>query len=83
MDRLSNQGVEIQGAVPQNVVSSILSRSDEFQSNGRSGWTLAKTSEGGNTPDENGKAEAFPETGEVGAPTPAPLWNPSNQSVHR
>ena len=37
---LEKQGVTIGGFMPQNVVSSILSRTHEFQSNGRSGWTL-------------------------------------------
>lgn len=34
------QGVEVGGTVPRNSLSSMLSRSNEFESHGRSGWTL-------------------------------------------
>ena len=54
-------GIELIAAVPRNVISSALSRSDEFKANGRVGWTFAQTnSEGGNASDENGEAEASP-----------------------
>ena len=39
---LGEHGVEISADKPQNVVSSILSRANEFRSHGRSGWTLAE-----------------------------------------
>jgi hypothetical protein len=41
MEWLEVSGVEVGGANPQNVVSSMLSKSPEFISHGRSGWTLA------------------------------------------
>jgi hypothetical protein len=53
MEHLTQQGLEIHAAVPQNVVSSILSRSDEFESNGRSGWTLTTQNPGKMFPNEN------------------------------
>lgn len=34
------EGIAIEGTVPRNVVSSILSRSDDFEANGRIGWTF-------------------------------------------
>lgn len=40
MSSLKEMGIEVGGANPQNVVSSLLSKSDDFISHGRSGWTL-------------------------------------------
>lgn len=40
LEMIRRRGIHIKGAVPQNVVSSLLSKSPEFQSHGRSGWTL-------------------------------------------
>ncbi len=69
LDHLTKQGVEIHSAVPQNVVSAILSRSDEFESNGRSGWTLTTQDQGKGFPNENGPPEGGPDAG--GAATPS------------
>lgn len=52
MDYFSSEGVEVGGANPQNVVSSMLSKSPDFISHGRSGWTLAVS-----TGDETEKAD--------------------------
>ena len=41
MQALSDHGVHVGGTVPQNSVSSILSKATDFVSHGRSGWTLA------------------------------------------
>ncbi len=41
MSALLAQGVELVGATPQNTVSSLLSKSVDFVSHGRAGWTLA------------------------------------------
>lgn len=50
MDVLAQKGVEVSGSVPQNVVSSLLSKSPEFISHGRTGWTLATKSTGDTNP---------------------------------
>lgn len=66
MRELERQGVHVVGAVPQNVVSSILSRTPELMSNGRSGWTLTPQEFGVSAPNENGalnsSAASAPET---------------------
>ena len=41
MEVLADRGVHVGGTVPQNGVSSMLSKSEDFVSHGRSGWTLA------------------------------------------
>ena len=41
MEGLKERGVYVGGALPQNTVSSMLSKSEEFVSHGRTGWTLA------------------------------------------
>lgn len=38
---LADRGVEVGGKNPQNVVSSLLSKSPEFISHGRAGWTVS------------------------------------------
>lgn len=40
---LAKQGIAFGGKNPQNTLSSILSKSEQFMPNGRAGWTLAKT----------------------------------------
>ena len=40
MGALGERGVHVGGSVPQNGVSSVLSKSEDFISHGRSGWTL-------------------------------------------
>lgn len=42
MDMLLQRGIEITGSNPQNTVSSILSKSEDIQANGRAGWTLKR-----------------------------------------
>ena len=41
METLGERGVHVGGSVPKNSVSSNLSKSEDFISHGRSGWTLA------------------------------------------
>lgn len=59
MRELVRQGVHIAGKEPQNVVSSILSRTVELQSNGRSGWTLRSQEQryGASASNENGASQ--------------------------
>ena len=40
MEALGERGVHVGGSVPRNSVSSVLSKSEDFISHGRSGWTL-------------------------------------------
>jgi hypothetical protein len=40
-DHLIGEGIEVGGNDPKNNLSAMLSNSDQFQSHGRSGWTLA------------------------------------------
>lgn len=47
MDMLSAKGIEVGGAVPQNSVSSMLSKSPDIVSHGRAGWTLAEKNKAG------------------------------------
>lgn len=46
MEMLSQNGIKVGGSAPQNIVSSLLSKSDEFKSHGRIGWTLVQKAEG-------------------------------------
>jgi len=39
---LEEAGITFDGSMPQNTLSSILSKSPDFKANGRAGWTLAK-----------------------------------------
>ena len=41
MSVLKDRGVEVGGAIPQNNVSSLLSKANDIVSHGRLGWTLA------------------------------------------
>lgn len=58
-DHIINNGAEIGGKDPVNNLSAMLSNSDEFQSNGRAGWTLAP--ENGQAPIDNETYEAVAE----------------------
>jgi len=40
LEELTRRGIEVGGTVPRNSLSSLLSRADEFESQGRAGWTL-------------------------------------------
>lgn len=62
MDMLEQRGIELSGAVPQNTVSSILSKTDDVIANGRSGWTLTPpdNAETNSTDDTNPTKEASP-----------------------
>jgi hypothetical protein len=42
VEHLEILGIKYGGETPQNTVSSILSKSPDFTSNGRSGWTLTR-----------------------------------------
>lgn len=42
MEHLESVGITFGGSAPQNTVSSILSKSPDFKSNGRAGWTLTE-----------------------------------------
>jgi hypothetical protein len=44
MRHLEQEGIEVGGSVPQNAVSSLLSKSPDFVSQGRKGWLLASVS---------------------------------------
>ncbi len=57
MEMLAANNIEVGGSVPQNVVSSLLSKSPDFQSHGRSGWTLVKEKADG-APPESGASSA-------------------------
>lgn len=50
---LKDRGIEVRGAVPQNVVSSTLSKSPDIQANGRKGWILKEISASDDKPDSN------------------------------
>ena len=61
LQMLAGEGIEVTGAVPQNVVSSTLSKAEDIKANGRKGWTLKENeppSEGGS---ETGEVSASPE----------------------
>lgn len=58
-DHVVDNGAEIGGKDPVNNLSAMLSNSDEFQSNGRAGWTLAP--ENGQAPIGNETYEAVAE----------------------
>lgn len=54
MGALTEQGIQIGGTLPQNSVNSLLSKSDDFISHGRAGWTLAVTEKAGDdAPDKD------------------------------
>lgn len=54
VEAVQRAGIEIRGLVPLNAVSALLSRSDDFVSNGRAGWTLKSFDERyGLSPKEN------------------------------
>lgn len=59
LDTALAEGVAIEGTVPRNVVSSILSRSEDFVANGRIGWTLKV--HGASGPNGNGEPQGSPE----------------------
>jgi hypothetical protein len=69
VDAVKQRGIEIRGLNEFNAVSALLSRSNEFQSQGRAGWILAEFAAryGVDAPNENGAAEAAPDADE--APT--------------
>ena len=73
--RLAARGVAVGGTVPQNVLSSILSKSDAFKSHGRSGWTLAVPT-GHETETEAAGDDSSPES-----PSPATLDHRPDQPV--
>lgn len=54
VDRVLLHGMEIRGQNALNAVSALLSRSEDFVANGRSGWTLAEMNQSyGFSPNEN------------------------------
>lgn len=63
MSELARRGVEIAGKEPQNVVSSILSRTPDLKSNGRAGWTISEQDPWVFTPNENEPPTGNPEDG--------------------
>ena len=73
--RLAARGVAVGGTVPQNVLSSILSKSDAFKSHGRSGWTLAVPTDH-ETETETAGDDSSPES-----PSPATLDHRPDQPV--
>ena len=74
VDEVMRRGIEIRGQSALNAVSALLSRSDDFVANGRSGWTLAEMNQSyGFSPNENeapnGNAAGASEAG--GGATPS------------
>jgi hypothetical protein len=81
VEAVKAEGIEIRGQNELNAVSALLSRHDDFVSNGRSGWTLNDiTEDTGNSQKENevpnGNAADTSETGWPGVAAPAA--SPSN-----
>lgn len=71
IEEVKRAGIEIRGQSELNAVSALLSRSSDFVSNGRTGWTLANVSEipKPSASIENGAPEGAPDTGGVAAPS--------------
>ena len=66
MEVLDERGVRVGGSVPRNSVSSILSKSEDFISHGRSGWTLVNGYDAEKAGDESSHRATV--TDPVGAP---------------
>ena len=60
MKILDERGVRVGGAVPRNSVSSILSKSADFISHGRSGWTLVNGHDTEKAGDERSDGQTSP-----------------------
>ena len=75
MEHLQSVGITFGGLAPQNTVSSILSKSPDFKSNGRAGWTLTEKSL---ADDENPAKDASPANDQ---PQSAPV-EPGEEVAH-
>ena len=60
MEVLDERGVRVGGSVPRNSVSSILSKSEDFISHGRSGWTLVNGYDAEKAGDESSHGQPSP-----------------------
>lgn len=71
VQELERRGIEIRGQDKISAVSALLSRSDAFKNVDRQGWMLVEPAfvDGGDSPKENGAAEAAPDAGGVAAPS--------------
>lgn len=67
MAHLASVGITFGGSAPQNTLSSILSKSPDFISNGRAGWTLAenKLADDGVPNPGTSSADVQPQSGPV------------------
>lgn len=83
LEMLTRRGIEVSGAVPQNVVSSTLSRAPDIQSNGRKGWTLKENEPplGGSEPEEGDASSHMQSETSQGLPS-AHSPDPAGQTGH-
>lgn len=80
---LEKRGIEINATVPQNVVSSTLSRAPDIQANGRRGWTLKENEPplGGSETEEGDASSHTQSETSQGLPT-AHSPDPAGQTRH-
>ena len=76
MEALGERGVHVGGSVPKNSVSSNLSKSEDFISHGRSGWTLVNGYDAEKTGDESSHGQPSPALSEPRTDHP---WQPRAQ----